>query len=158
MKAQLWSTDFALSAVIFFLALGIMVFAWNYTTIQAQESLLVSDLENSAILVSDFLARDPGYPQDWNTSNVQVIGLASSENILNPGKIQSFLNMSYSKAKILLSIGDYEFHFEVLYMNSTLINGLSFGSQPTNAEAVVPIERPVLYQGSPARMKLIIWK
>ena len=158
MKGQVWSTDFALSAVIFFMALSTMVFVWNYTNTQAQESLAASELEGAALTASDFLARNPGYPIGWNASNVQVIGLASSENVLDMSKVGTFINMSYQKAKSILSLGEYEFYFQLLYLNNTPLDGLSFGLQPSGAGIIAPVERLVLYDSMPVRMRLTVWE
>ena len=163
MKAQVWSLDFAASIVIFLTAIIVAMFALNFTISQNRQQTEFNIMENAAMSVSDSLVRQPGIPGDWNRTTVTTVGLASQENILNETKLGEFLAMDNDTAKILLGIGNYQFYFEVRYVNGSLASlpegGLiSKGVYPSEATIVIPVERYVLYMEKPARMQLILWK
>jgi len=156
----MWSIDFVISAVIFLLVIVLVIFAWNYTNSQVAEQIEFNEIESTALTVSDSLIRTSGIPADWNQTNVNVIGLAIEDNILNDTKASRFVNLSYADARVLL-VGKYNFYFELDHINGTIIvyNGtnMTAGIYPANSAIIVPVERYVLYQNKPARMKFIVW-
>jgi len=160
MKAQIWSADFVVSAVIFFTVLFLVMFVWNYANIQGAETLQLKDIESKALTVSDALIRAPGLPFDWNETTVRVIGLAAEENVINKTKALRFVNLTYIQSRALLT-GRYEFYFELTHVNGTVINesgiNLTQGILPLNPSVVVPVERYVLYDDEIKRMKLLVW-
>lgn len=161
MKLQVWSLDFAISLVIFFSALVLIIFSWNYTSIQAVEQREFNNMQTLALEISDSLIRTTGIPADWDLINVKIIGLASNENILNSTKIEQLLNLDYDKIKQLLVIANYEFYFELDYLNNTIIeingNETKKGLYPSNANIIVPTERYCLYDEEIVKLKFILW-
>jgi len=163
MKAQIWSLDFAVSIVIFAFVVGIVIFAWNYATRSSMDQVNLNILENDVLMISDSLIRVPGLPEDWNASNVRVIGLAREESVLNKTKVIQFTDMDYDLIKQLFGIGNYEFYFEMRYPNNTVmeINGsvLTKGIDPVGEDTriVVPIERYVILEGNIAKMEFFLW-
>ncbi len=139
-KGQVWSLDFITSVVAFLIVLIPLFFIWSYLNIQNQQQILFDEVETLTLSISDALVRTKGLPLDWNTTNVDMIGLASQENILNATKVSYFLNMGnndYNRTRAILT-GGYDFFF-----NLTDINGSSYGtigSKPPN-RMTVPIER-----------------
>jgi len=136
--------DLIISIVIFLTVLLPLFFVWSYINSQNQQQMLFDDTENLAFSVSDSLIRTKGMPDDWNSSNVNSIGLASQENVLNSTKVGYFLamgNSDYNKTRAILT-GRYDFFF-----NLTDINGTSYGTigdKPEN-RMVVPVERYCVY-------------
>jgi len=162
MKAQIWSTDFVMSAVIFLLALGLILFAWNYTSTSISQRNELGSAENIAMMVSDALIRTPGIPENWNSSTVISPGLASRENVLDSTKVDAFINMSYEYTKTLLGLERYHFCFRLLDPNGSLMQNehgqnLTIGQHPENSQLVIPVQRYVLYNGKPAKMDFILW-
>ena len=163
MRAQAWSMDFAASVVIFITALAIAIFALNYTLNQNQSQIEMNMMENAAMSASDALVRQPGIPEDWDSSDVITLGLASQENILNESKLQNLLSLDNNTIKSLLGISNYNFYLEVRYANGSLASlptgeGIVKGDPPSDASMVIPVERHVIYMGEIARMRLVLWK
>jgi len=161
-RAQVWSMDFAASIVIFSTALALLLFAWMYTINQSGQQTMFIQMESAAMSASDSLIRQPGVPENWNSSSVITIGLASIENVLNDTKVGYFLDMENSTIKSLLGVGNYDFYFEVRYANGTLAqlaggDWVAKGNYPENASIVVPSERYVIYMEKPAKMKFMLW-
>ena len=184
LKAQVWSTDFSVSAVIFITMVALIFFVFNITSQDAASQAALSDMQNRGLEASEALVRTPGYPPGWNSWNVQVVGLATQENSLNNSKIFSFLGMDYSNSKTALGLESYEYNFSLENLDGTafyLVGNLDeppggFGSvgeteppEPVpfriekglpldSAKDILPIERYVLIDGQIKRMKLIVWR
>ena len=161
MKAQLWSLDFAASVVIFFFAVGLLIFFFNHYVSQSYEQSEFIEMQEIAIKTSDALVRFPGIPSDWGANNVTTLGLASQENVLDSGKLTAFISMDVEKARTLL-VGPYQFYFELSYLNDTIaqVNGTNatIGALPTAANVTVPITRYVIYENQFAQAQLIVWR
>jgi hypothetical protein len=164
-RAQIWSFDFMASVVVFFMILTVLFFTWEYTTIQNEDQLIFNDMENNALTITDSMIRTRGFPEYWNDSNVQVLGLASEENVLNETKILMFVQMDYDSSRRVLGIPAYEFYFQVLHLNDTQAqaNGTDLvqGLDPLlfqNSTIVIPIERYILFDSRVAKLRFILWR
>ena len=161
-KAQLWSTDFSISVVIFFSVMMLVVFAWSFVGYQNQQRINFNEMENTAHIISDSMVRTAGEPISWNQTNVETIGLASDENILNMDKVDYFINMSY--AEIVSKLGvQGNLYFELRDISGNVIQNLNGdnitkGTYPTaSATMVVPVERYCIYDDEVATLRLIMW-
>lgn len=162
MKGQIWSLDFIASAVIFTAAVVLVIFAWSFTSAQTGGQARLADMESIALELSDSLIRTGGVPDDWNSTTVQSLGLASEESILSRTKVNRFINLSYTQARGLMGIETYEFYFELLDMNGSLMTNqygqnLTAGDYPSGAGFSVPVRRFVLLEGEAAKMRFILW-
>ncbi len=164
-KAQAWSFDFMASVIMFFMILTVLFFTWEYTSLQSNDHVMFNDMESSALTLADSMIRSRGFPRDWNGSNIQVLGLASEENVLNETKMLMFVQMDYGDAKRILGIPAYEFYFRILHLNGTQAwannTELLTGLDPTvfqNSTMVVPIERCILFDHSVAKLSFMLWR
>lgn len=154
-KAQVWSLDFVASLVIFFMVFISVFFIWSYTNIQNMEQRTFDDMQVLALTISDSLVRTKGVPENWNSSNVNVIGLAEGENVLDPVKVSEFLSMGnneYNLTKNILT-GKYDFFFSITDLNGTLYGKI--GSKPTD-RTIVPVERYCLYNDRVVKVELAL--
>lgn len=163
MRGQIWSLDFASSIVIFVIMVAIVFFAWGYAVQNSTDQVDINVIENEVLTISDSLIRVAGIPADWNESTVRVIGLAEDENVLNATKVVQFVSMDYGSVKTLLAIRQYEFYFEVSYLNDTVMEiggkALTAGVHPADQESriVVPVERYVMLNAKISKMKFYMW-
>jgi hypothetical protein len=155
MKGQIWSTDLAISIIVFLSILSVFLLSWNYIGYEVQSSSQLIEMEGTALSVSDALIRSRGQPGDWDVSSVYVMGLAEEEGILNATKVGMISSMDYQKASALMGLGRYYFHIEI--RNSTGASLASAGMAPANATRVVSAERYVVYNGRPAVMRMLLW-
>ncbi len=153
MKAQIWSIDFASSLTIFIIVLASVFLAWNYLSAQTQEQRAMDSMELFALEVSDALVRTPGIPEDWNSSYVEVVGLASHENVIDPDKLNATESMGYDRLRLLMT-GGYDFYLIISDINGTTY--LEKGSLPQN-RTTVPVERYANYGDRIVKMKLCLW-
>jgi len=154
-KGQIWSLDFITSVVIFLVVLMPLFFVWSYVNIQNQQQLLFDEVESLVLYVSDSLIRTKGSPEGWNTANVEIIGLASGENVLNATKVSYLLSMGndeYNRTRTLLA-GGYDFFFGLTDINGTSLG--TIGNKP-ESRMVVPIERYCLLNGRIVKLEFAI--
>ena len=161
-RGQMWSMDFGISVIMFFAAIILVLFAWNYIASESYDNQLLVDMETTGLAISDVLVRTEGSPPDWNTTAL-AIGLTSEENIINDDKLRSFLSyISYNESKRIMGIRNYEYYFRMRGLdNATLqIDGLPIekGYNPSaNVNTIVPVERYVLFRGELAKLDFILW-
>jgi len=161
MKAQIWSFDYVVSAVIFVTAMIIILFFWSNATTQTLEQTQLSEMQEKTLTVSDVLIRNPGSPDNWTNLTVVVLGLAGEEKILDRDKLFNFTYTDYTKSKSILGIGKFEFYFQLLYSNDTqvAIDGVNItvGLLPVDAKIVTPVERYVLLDGEIVKVNFYLW-
>jgi hypothetical protein len=154
-KGQIWSLDFITSVIVFLIVLIPLLFVWSYINVQNEQEIRMNDIESLALSVSDALIRTKGFPEGWDASNVETMGLASEENVLNDTKVSYFVTMGnneYNRTRAILT-GSYDFFF-----NLTDLNGSSYGtigSKPAD-RITVPIERYCLYNERIVKMELTL--
>ncbi len=154
-KGQIWSLDFVTSIVVFMVAFIPLFFIWTYVNTQSQQQILFDQVETLTLSISDSLIRTKGFPEGWNTSNVNLMGLASEENVLNSTKVSYFFamgNSEYNRTKAILT-GGYDFFF-----NLTDINGTEHGTIGNKQQnrMMVPVERYCLYNERITKLELAL--
>ena len=100
-KAQVWTTDFALSMLIFVIAL--ILFgraAMNLSTVTGEK---IDSLMKEGRLIADSLTSQ-GYPSNWTTSDVKKIGLISEGKTIEKNKLQMMANMTYEQTRKLFGL------------------------------------------------------
>ncbi len=113
-KGQIFSLDFAFSLVTFFTAVILILFVLSRASTQAYERMDLNNMELKATKIADLLVRFKGSPGNWTSTDIKAIGLADAENILSPSKITSFLTLDYNSTKSMLSLGNFEFFFNIV--------------------------------------------
>jgi hypothetical protein len=162
MKAQIWSMDFVVSFLIFFVTLSMLFFAWNYTNYKSTEQIQLNNLYGLSLTITDSLIRIPGFPSDWSPGNVMSIGLVDDEYHMNETKISMFLAMNYGNARQILLEGRYNFYFNMNYLNGSqiMVGGVNAtkGTYPDSSSSmVVPAKRYAVYNGNIAEIDFILW-
>jgi hypothetical protein len=142
-RGQISSIDVLVGIILFIFVLVTLRGVWlsnlesGYSQIHSVETQL---LATQAI---DVLLKTPGYPIDWSSSNVEVLGLADKPLVLNEAKVSEFISMSYEDSKSLLGLGSYEYRID---FNN---NGTIFSKGPVidSIGRIVSMKRVVWYNG-----------
>ena len=155
-KGQIWYSDFIVSILIFMIAL---VIYFEYVNNLSKEE--ESDLEEmliSAKAVSNNLMSG-GYPDDWNQSNFEIIGIVDNKRI-NESKIERFYNISHDSAKLKFGISEnYYFYLQDKEGNRISIAGKDYtGKDPSNSIKLVKVDRITIYNSSLVKMVVQIWR
>jgi hypothetical protein len=148
-KAQVSGLDLILAIILFSMVLILFYVLWNVTQYNVKTS---ADADIIAIQVANRLLDSPGYPSNWNATNVQLIGLSSERGVMDQSKFEDLLqlmSLNYDEVRQLLGLGPYQIYITMTYPDGSpvLINGqpAKGGVPPTNATTVSSITRTALY-------------
>ena len=160
-KAQVWSIDAVVAIIIF---LGALMLFYKYS-INSSE-LQTQDIDNlllDAKVISSYLISE-GYPINWGSSDVVLIGLTDGKSRIDNEKILTFSDISilnYQLSQNLLStINDYNVYFEDKNGDLFSIEGItSIGKDHTgdNPENIVKVVRFVFYDSQIIKMVVLVW-
>lgn len=157
-RAQLAVTDLFIALFIATILIVIIIFAWNRYTVILEDNVGYEEMQIIAFQVSDLLVKSEGEPEDWENdpSNVDVIGLASSDRELSPKKVEAFVNLSYNITSKSLGVELYHYYFQLKHINGTKMaeHGVIF---PSN-RSVVNVPRLVMYENEEAVVEFAVWK
>ena len=143
-KGQLITSDFVLATIILIIIIQASMSFWNRNVVALDARDERNEIENLALSVADLLIKNPGIPEDWNSSNVVSIGLAEETNVLDYERVLNFTSLSKDKAKELLGIKVFEFIFQLKDTNGNVL--LRYGDVPTDPKESVIVRRLVLYK------------
>lgn len=148
MRAELFSSDFLISFFIFLSALIIITVYYQNLQTDVSEASIRNDMYTKATNIASLIATTSGYPEYWNSTNVQVIGLYDSGKF-NLTKFGYLINdTSYQRARIMLGTGAYNFLITLKYNNTDVVlqkpgsnYNYSYGMPMSNEEQVVVVKR-----------------
>ena len=112
-KGQVSSFDIIISVIIFtiiFVALRGIVLS-NITS--TSNNLSYNEMQIITQQAIEGLTETYGYPKDWNTSSVELIGLEKYPGVLDTTKVTALFSMDYNKVSTLLALGKYEYHLTI---------------------------------------------
>jgi hypothetical protein len=156
-SGQGWGFDLIVAMLIFlFGIMAFFVYSLNYDTgTEDNFKLMAYDGE----VISDSLLSE-GFPTNWNTTNVIVIGL-TSDNKINETKLQNLYILNetnYDKTRALFDTGfNYYFNFsEPIMFGSNYVVGI--GKIPINQKDLIKTTRFTIYKNKPVSLYLYIWR
>jgi hypothetical protein len=117
-KGQIFTIDFMISVTIFILVLVTIITTWYFIDTHIKEIESRRDMHSISLSVSDALVRSSGHPADWNATNVQSIGLAKEEYVIDLAKAMGLMSLNYDEARTIMRLGNYQ-----VYIYMTDING-----------------------------------
>ena len=169
-KGQALASDFTVSIALFlFLIVGCAI-VWNTTVGKYARFRDNQFMQEKIFSVSDALIRTPGYPQEWDSANVRLIGLSEGEsNVLNKSKLLEFKNVDYSVAKNMWGLSGYEYYAKFTDSEGDLISldgsALEYGNNSfisSGKKDLLPLTRLVLINESGnitrAALTFVIWR
>jgi len=160
-KSQVWYTDFMIGIFIF--SIVVIIFYTYAHNAEQDPKVIISDLSVDAKSISGSLVSE-GYPSNWTSENVVVIGLTDGKQRIVPSKLYMFADMDYYHTKTMLRT-NYEYYFYIEYMNRTKIDipcptGLckSLGSDPNSSSNLISLSRIVVYDSKIVNMVVQLWQ
>lgn len=160
-KAQIWSFDFIIAAVIFSVVLFVFLqYSLNINLFGTDTNKLLSDVN----FLSNHLVSQ-GVPNNWTCNDdINLIGLTDGSQRIVPSKVQCFYNLSdtnYLATKRLLSISsEYQVVFLDRYDNPLSISEIYFIGKDISLETpenVITSTRFLIYNSSIIKMVAKVW-
>lgn len=157
-KGQGILIDIMMALFIFIVILGYLTTVWTMNLSTIESNYLSDDMQRLAFQTTDLLVRTSGTPNNWETmviDDVNTIGLATSDRILDEQKLNRFKNLGadYRKAKEIMQIGNYDFYFELQG-----VDDVNAGLMPMTEAQKVVVRRIVNYKGEEAFVIFTLYK
>ena len=165
MKAELFSTDFIISILLFLSVLVILGLYYENLQTDVYEQYIRNDMQRKAINVADVLATSSGSPQFWNSSNVKVIGLYDSGKF-NLTKFRELVQyFDHETVKRMMGTGVYNLNINLKNETGSVIEigeiVYSFGLPLTDVKDAVAIKRlgiaDLETENKKVIMEVILW-
>ncbi len=162
-KAQVGVWDLLAAVFLFVILMTVIMIYWYDYNRDILTKLENENALSTALSVTDNLIKTPGKPTAWNTTNVQVFGLAVSDRELSEEKVEQFCNLtnsSYNQSRTLMNLM-HQFHFLILTYEAGdwSKKEIECGIAPYgNIIKVVSITRAVIYKNQEVLLKFELWK
>ncbi|MEM0359871.1 MAG: hypothetical protein QXK06_00860 [Candidatus Diapherotrites archaeon] len=138
--------DFLIGIMVFLLAFTILNTIWTINYRNATGTIATTEMEAKSLQALNALLKTKGYPENWNPSNVEIIGLCSKKNTIDETKLAAFLALDYQTAKTKMKLEGYDFYFEFKSQGLTT----TLGVPPTPEKNTVSLKRLVEFKGENA--------
>jgi len=154
-RSQAWGIDISIASIIFII--GIIMFYLYTVDQQGGDGGSDSMFEQGEVLADYILSE--GYPENWNSTNVEKIGILNG-NKINETKLENFYALSksdYLKTRSLLKTRYHYWFFlsESMIINSAEVEGI--GLKPSSEDNLARITRLTIYQNRPVTAYFYIW-
>lgn len=150
-NAQVWFLDFMVGLMIFMIVVFIYYNYQNNLTGDVEavwDEMIIDSKAISSSLMSQ------GYPQDWNETTVERIGLLNGSYRLSQERLEAFAAMPYNLTTSLFNTR-FEFYFFLESQNGT--ESYATGMEPAGQKYLVQATRLAIYNSSVYRMVLYLW-
>jgi hypothetical protein len=152
-RAELFSLDFLISLLVFLAAFIVIVAYYQNLQTDISETNTRNNMYSKAISIASLLATTNGYPQYWDNSTVEVIGLYDNGKF-NLTKFEYLINNTtdypptYQNIKTMLGTGAYELNITLINATGNILQKpnsqtyfYTYGTSPSNANQIVLIKR-----------------
>ncbi len=155
-KGQTVSYDLLIAVLLFLLLMQTMQFLWTDSLQGNLDQQGIITMRELASNVSETLIKSQGFPREWNSANVETIGLAQRPSVLSVDKVREFGLIDHNQARILLALSQYDFFFEL----DSVLNELdvNVGNAVPDTGELAVVSRNVIYGGENANAKLYIFE
>jgi hypothetical protein len=156
-KAQAWGLDLMIAVTIFII--GVVLFYFYALNYSSESKTIIDSLQYEGESISSSLLSD-GYPEDWNSTNVVVIGLTTNDKINNTklDRFYSLVQEDYNKTRTLFST---KYNYYINFSEPIIISGQQksyIGLLPENEKNVIKVSRITIFKDKPATLDVVIWE
>lgn len=148
--------DVMAALFVFILVFVTMRGIWIGNVISAEDTQGNSEIRLKAAQAVNSIIKIRGFPKDWDSENVQLIGLAKRANVLSEEKLAEFAAMEYGQARDLLLLGNYDFNLSIEAFDQA--NNLSIGMPLDGNSTIVSLNRTVKYKEAEASVVFKVFK
>lgn len=140
MKGQVFSIDLLLSVTVFMGVMTIGIITLDDVVEHQMRFSEQDQLRQRASQIADLFVRTSGYPSDWNSSSVQVVGLADRSHVLNVTKLQRLEALDKQKdLSTVLQLHPWQIGVRITQNDSLVSLGSGSGSNGFGGDRVAYI-------------------
>ena len=159
MRAELFSTDFIVSILLFLSILVIVGFYYGNLQNDIYQQYQRDDMYKKAVNVADLLVASSGSPKYWNSTNVEVIGLYD-EGRINLTKFVELKNIDHQTVREKMGTGMYNLNISLKNETGNFIEEggvvYTFGVPLENVENAISIKRLAIADLESENKKVIV--
>ena len=165
MKAELFSTDFIISILLFLSIVIILGFYYGNLQNDIYQQYLRNDMQKKAINVADLLATSSGNPDGWDSTNVKVLGLYDNGKF-NLTKFLELKKISHDTVRRMMGTGVYNLNISMKNETGSVIeiggDVYTFGLPLADVRNVISIKRlgiaDVESENKKVILEVVIWE
>ena len=126
-KGQFFSPDLIIALIVFIIILAFFFVSSHAISVQIDLYYIKNELEEVSHAVVSPMVLFAGEPYDWETksfSDLNRVGLVKERNVLDVEKVDKFIDFltnNYTELRTKMSLGKYDFKFELQDFNGTII-------------------------------------
>jgi len=126
-RGQFFSPDLIIALILFIVILAFFFVSSNSMSVQIDLYSTKNQLDEFSHTVINPLVLFPGEPFNWEIksfSDLNRVGLAKEKNVLDKekvGRFVEFLTTDYAALRTKMSLGKYDFKFELQDFNGEII-------------------------------------
>lgn len=159
-KAQVFISDILMSIIIFVVVIGISMSLINRAWEKRTRFDGARYHEQRSFEVSDLMVRSSGYPENWNSSNVRIVGLAEPSHVIQNSSIQELDSTSNERLRKIWQLPyDTNFYINISAGNYSWQKGQKWGD---NADLVIPSRRAIIYNSTKTfergTLNFVLWR
>ena len=160
-KGQVVILDLIIALIIFLMTVIFILATYSFNVSRLDRDIRYNSLAIESFEILDFLVKSGGYPNDWNITNVKIIGLASGDRRLSTIKIQQFAQLNYTPTKELLGIAGKEFFLQIRSLDN--INLFEAGVSPLENNTCnekyesITLRRAAFWEGQRVTVYFSLW-
>jgi len=155
-RGQISSIDLLAAILLFLLIFFSLRNIWLDNLSSGLNDLEKFEMQVLSNEATDSLLKTPGYPLNWTSANVELIGLTDKENVINEKKLLLFKSIPYETAKTKLGLGKFEFSFDLTSTNP--IYNQHIGANVDSNSTIFSITRIVSYKGGEGNVVFKVFK
>lgn len=153
-KAQTLTADYMSGITVFAVVILISISVWNVAEGKKNWSYDIDRMQRKAMYAADTLLKSEGLPSGWTPANVDEIGIAESDHVINGSLVDNMLLVNYDKARSAFGLEIYEFYINITNYTGGQIAG--YGMPPQNVRDLAAIQRMALFQNQSPPVRAVI--
>ena len=155
-KGQIVTTDLILALMIAVMIMVAINSQWGVMLKTVGDSEAKMAAEKAAYVSTFFLIDGPGYPANWNVSNVTIIGLAKDLNVIDQRKFIELMKIDNYTLPGMLGIPEFKVFINLTKTDDRTIN--STGLRPVLPNTSAVILSYVSFNNTLSRLYVTVWK
>ncbi|HLC56826.1 MAG TPA: hypothetical protein VJJ23_06320 [Candidatus Nanoarchaeia archaeon] len=160
-KAQLAMIDLMVAMGISLIMIAAIVISWNNIMNEINAKKGLDDMHIKLLQVSDVLISSYGTPSSWekDVNNIESLGLATSDRILNTAKLTAASSLSTSIITSLLQLQSYKLIVDVKELDDTPLYQIrSTADSPSETVTLIVLNRLAMLENEVVKVKFTFWK
>jgi len=156
-KGQAVIIDLFIALSILTIVFITVILLFNFYSIRLQKEVFREELRDKAFVLTELLLSQ-GKPVDWDSSNVEIIGLTRYDRHITKERFDELKNnIPYTDAKSLFGLGGIDFYLRLIEVDGVFI-GEYGNDEDLSGKEVIALRRIVFYENVATKMEIRVWR